>query len=190
MKKENDKISDEIIIKKIIDGDIDYYRLLVNKYQKHVFSMGMRFFRNMDEANDFTQEVFLKSYQNIKSFRKKAPFRFWLMKIAYNHGISRIKSMKDEIDISGLSLNSVERSPHDIQHDKEIRRILLKAIDRLPDNYKICLDLYFFLGLSFSDIGSITGAPVNTIKSNVHRAKIILRDYLKGTIAEDYIEMQ
>ena len=72
---------------------------------------------------------------------------------------------------------------------KEIREVLMEAVRKLPERYRICVDLYFFMGLTYGEISEITGYPVNTIKSNVLRAKIMLRDELKGTIAEDYHEL-
>jgi len=67
--------------------------------------------------------------------------------------------------------------------------MLMRAVGALPERYRICVELYFFMGLTYGEIGRITGYPVNTIKSNVLRAKTMLRDELKGTIAEDYNEL-
>ena len=67
--------------------------------------------------------------------------------------------------------------------------LLRNAMNKLPEQYRICVDLYFYMGMKYAEIEGITGYPVNTIKSNVLRAKQILRDRLRGSIAEDYHEM-
>ncbi len=186
---ENNVLTDELIIKQIVRGSVEKYRFIVKKYQNMIFSIGMRFFRNEDDALDFTQEVFLKAFENISSFRGKSPFRFWLSRIAYNHGINRIKGRKNEWEFLEGTVISEERTPDKKYETREIHEILENAVQDLPDKYKICLDLYFYMGLPYNRIYEITEIPVNTIKSNVFRAKQILRDKLKGTIAEDYHEM-
>jgi RNA polymerase sigma-70 factor (ECF subfamily) len=179
---------DEQIIKGVLKGNVDGFRLVVNRYQEKIFSIGMRFFKNEEDSRDFVQEVFIKAYHQIKSYRGLAPFRFWLTRIAYNHGINMVKTRKEEGNFSEDSL-STHQTPEVCYLREEMRNVLLVAINQLPEEYRICLDLYFFWGLTYSQISEITEFPVNTIKSNVFRAKQVLRDSLRGTIVEDYHEM-
>ena len=180
---------DEQIIKGVIKGDVEGFRLVVNRYQKKIFSIGMRFFNNEEDSHDFVQEVFIRAYQNIKSFKGLAPFRYWLTRIAYNYGINRLKMRKEERNYSEESILTHE-TPERGYLREEIKDILLEAINQLPEEYRICLDFYFFWGLTYGQINEITGFPVNTIKSYVFRAKQVLRDSLRGTIVEEYHEMQ
>ena len=184
----HDNKSDEQIIKQVLLGSIESFRIIVERYQKKIFSIGMRFYKNEDDSYDFTQEVFIKAYESLKSYAERAPFRFWLTRIAYNHGINRLSSKKIEPDIPE-QIPAGETTPEDTHLRGEIREVLREAIEQLPERYRICVDLYFFLELTYNEISEITGYPVNTIKSNVLRAKNILRDELKGTIAEDYHEL-
>lgn len=185
----NEQPPDEQIVKRVIQGNIKNFEHIVDRYQKHIFSIGMRFFKNEEDSYDFTQEVFIKAYQNLRSYKGWAPFRFWLIKIAYNHGINKINAIKDEFKLSEESIPAWVQSPENVHFNGEIKTILLNAIDHLPDRYKLCLDLYFFMNFSYREISDITRFPVNTIKSNVFRAKQLLRNKLKGTIAEDYDEV-
>jgi RNA polymerase sigma-70 factor (ECF subfamily) len=184
----NDIYPDERIIRQVLNGDIQSFEFIVKRYQSYIYSIGMRFFKNTDDSNDFVQDVFLKVYNELGSFKGKAPFRSWLIRIAYNYGINKIKAGKFDSVIFEESA-SVEATPEDRHIKDEAITLLRTAIDNLPEHYRICLDLYFFSGLKYIDIGSITGYPVNTIKSNVLRAKQILRNKLRGSIAEDYDEM-
>jgi RNA polymerase sigma-70 factor (ECF subfamily) len=185
---DNEHKTDEQIVKQVLVGGIESFKTIVERYQKKIFGIGMRFFKNRDDSYDFVQEVFIRAYESLKSYAGRAPFRFWLTKIAYNHGINRVGAKRAEPEVPE-EVPSEGTTPETGHLRGEIREILMEAINQLPDRYRICVDLYFFMGLTYSEISEITGYPVNTIKSNVLRAKTMLRDELKGTIAEDYHEL-
>jgi len=185
-----EKNSDEHIIQSVLNGDKNSFKLIVDKYQKQIFNIGLRFFKNVEDSYDFTQEVFIKAFQKLGTFRGLSPFRFWLTRIAYNHGINRIKTIREEREVTDNLLSSGEISPENNHFEGEVKQLLAGAIEKLPERYKICLDFYFYMGFNYSQISEITGYPVNTIKSNVFRAKSMLRDGLKGTIAEEYHELR
>ncbi|MCU0822439.1 MAG: sigma-70 family RNA polymerase sigma factor [Spirochaetes bacterium] len=180
--------SDENIIRKVVNGDINIFEHIVKKYQGLVFNIGMRFFKNTDDSNDFVQDVFLKAFKNLTSYKERSPFRFWLGKVAYNQAVNSIKAKKIDPEIKE-QIESDDLSPEESHIKKEVKEILLKAIEKLPEPYRVCVDLYFFHGLSYNEINEITGFPVNTIKSNVFRAKQSLRNALRGSIAEEYYEV-
>jgi len=184
------QFSDEYVVRQVQKGDFEFYSLIVERYQDRIFSIGMRFFYDRDDSADFAQEVFLKAFRNIDKFREIALFKYWLVKLAYNHGINLKKSKVDKgIEYNCEEIQSAYELPEKEHIYGEIKQILADEINRLPERYRICIDLYFFLGLKYNEISEITGYPVNTIKSDVLRAKNILRQKLKGTIAEEYHEM-
>lgn len=184
------ELSDELIVRNVQQGQTEYFSIIVERYRNKIFSMGMRFFYNYDDSADFAQEVFLKTYDRIHSYREIAPFRFWLAKLAYNHAINMKKNIpNDRISVEDVAEPYHENSPEDEHIYEEMKIVLADEINRLPERYRICLDLYFFMGLKYSEISDITGYPVNTIKSDVFRAKNILRQRLIGTIAGDIDEM-
>ncbi len=188
MEIKNEFGTDEQIVKEVLLGRTDSFKIVIERYQKKIFCIGMRFCNNEDDSYDFTQEVFIKAFESLGSYAGRAPFRFWLSKIAYNHAINRASARKIEAAIPD-QIRSEEKTPEADHLRAEICDLLHEALAQLPHQYRICVDLYFFLGLTYSEIHEITGYPVNTIKSNVLRAKKILRDELKGTIAEDYHEL-
>lgn len=181
--------SDEQIVKQVLNGESEVFKELVIRYQRLIFNIGLRFFKNETDSYDFVQEVFIKAFQKLDTFRGLAPFRFWLSKIAYNTGISGVKTVKNDDSIENVPMFSSEKDPVEKHIEDEMRQILINAVNTLPERYRICVDFYFFYGLSYKEICQITGYPINTIKSNVFRAKKELRETLKGTIAEDYYEM-
>lgn len=180
----NDQTSDELIIRRVQNGLTELFSHIVERYENNIFSMGMRFFYNYEDSLDFTQEVFLKAFDRIHQYREIAPFKFWLVRLAYNLGINIKKKIRVDQEFDESYILYDGSSPDISLIDKEIRDIILHEISGLPERYRICLDFYFFFGLKYSEISDITGYPVNTIKSDVLRAKKILRQRLKGTIAE------
>jgi RNA polymerase sigma-70 factor (ECF subfamily) len=183
-------LSDDEAVSAVLSGDTASYREIVERHQNMVFGIGKRFFRNDDDASDFSQDVFIRAFEKLGMYREKGRFRFWLAKIAYNSAVNRIKSVRrDEPLVSPDLAVSKEKSVSRTCEEAEMSEILTRAVSELPEEYRICVDLYFFSGMSYPQISEITGTPVGTIKSNVYRAKSILRDALRGTIAEDYHEM-
>lgn len=180
--------SDEWIVRSVLKGNQDDFREVVDRYQKQIFIIGRRFFNNNDDASDFAQEVFIQAYKNLKSFKGLSPFRFWLFKIAYNLGINRRKSARIEGELP-VSLPSGKVTPEKDHVSDELRYLVQGAVDKLPEKYRICIDFYFYMGMSHKEISRVTGFPVNTVKSHVLRAKRILRSTLQGTIAEEYHEL-
>lgn len=188
MEKNNEFRTDEQIVKQVLLGRTDSLKIIIERYQKKIFCIGLRFYNNEEDSYDFTQEVFIKAFESLGSYAGRAPFRFWLTKIAYNHAINRINAKRIESEIPE-QIQSRDTTPEAEHMRGEICGILHNAVKQLPSQYRICVDLYFFLGLTYNEISEITGYPVNTIKSNVLRAKKMLRDELRGTIAEDYHEL-
>ena len=185
----NEFTPDEKIIRRVLKGNLDCFRIIIERYENHIFSIGMRFFKNVDDSYDFTQDVFIKSFESISSYRGRAPFKYWLVKVAYNTGINKIRKSRDSYELVEEYIESSDATPEVSLLKTEVHDALNDAVSQLDEKYKICVDLYFFLGIPYSEISEITGYPVNTIKSNVFRAKSILRDKLKGTVAEEYNEV-
>jgi RNA polymerase sigma-70 factor (ECF subfamily) len=182
-----DDIDDQRIIEAILLGNRDLFRLLVKRHEQAVYGMGLSFFRNSEDASDFTQEVFLKVYRGLDHFEGRSRFSTWLYKIAYNTAVNEVTRRREyrslvEEDYAGEG-DSPER--------KAIRTAAIQAVTGavkdLPERYRICVDLFFFYDRSYQEIEAITGFPVNTIKSHVFRAKKLLREKL-GDIAEGGIE--
>lgn len=181
--------TDEKIVREILKGEPGLFRVLVSRHQGRIFAVGMRFCRNREDARDFVQDVFLRAFNSLESFRGESRFASWLAKIAYNHGINTVRGRREYESLVEEYAGGGWPGPETALVRKEIRTALAKAVGGLPERYRLCLDLYFFFGLTHQEIRELTGFPVNTIKSHVFRAKQLLRDALRGTIAEEYDEL-
>ncbi|TVR31710.1 MAG: sigma-70 family RNA polymerase sigma factor [Spirochaetaceae bacterium] len=180
---------DHAIVSRVLEGETNAYRLLVDRYQRQVFRLGARFHRSAEDAQDYVQEVFLKAFERLRQYRRSGRFYSWLMRIAFNHGMDRIAKKQ-------LPLLAQEIDPPDQRRNPETQalrqlacRELQHAIAELPPPAAACIELFFFFGLTHKEVSRTTGIPVNTVKSHVLRAKQRLRVRLAGTIAEDYHEL-
>jgi RNA polymerase sigma-70 factor (ECF subfamily) len=173
-----DDADDQLIIGQIVLGDKELFGLLVKRHEQAVYGMGLSFFRNRDDASDFTQEVFLKVYRSLPRFEGRSRFSTWLYRIAYNtavNGVTRRREYRSLAEEEG----AVEEEPERKLLRSAAREAVLTAVSELPDRYRICVDLFFFYDRSYQEIEAITGFPVNTIKSHVFRAKKLLREKLE-----------
>jgi len=175
-----DDDEDRIIAAQVVSGQKELFRLLVKRYEQAIYGMGISFFRNAEDASDFVQEVFLKTFRNLSRFEGRSRFSTWLYKIAYNTAINSINRKKDyhslvEDEIAGNSDTPERKLLKSLARDA-----VLEAITELPERFRVCVDLFFFYDRSYHEIEAITGYPVNTIKSHVFRAKKILREKLAG----------
>jgi RNA polymerase sigma-70 factor (ECF subfamily) len=176
----NEDDEDRHIAAQIVSGQKELFRLLVKRHERAVYGMGISFFRNTEDASDFTQEVFLKTFRNLSRFEGRSRFSTWLYKIAYNTAINSVSRKKEYQSLAEDEIESVSDTPERNLLKTIARNAVLDAIKTLPERFKVCVDLFFFYDRSYQEIEVITGYPVNTIKSHVFRAKKILREKLKG----------
>jgi RNA polymerase sigma-70 factor (ECF subfamily) len=176
---------DRIIAAQIVQGQKELFRLLVKRHERAVYGMGISFFRNTEDASDFTQEVFLKTYRNLSRFEGRARFSTWLYKIAYNTAINSVTRKKEYYSLTEDEIVCGSDTPERNLLRKIARDAVMEAIKTLPERFKVCVDLFFFYDRTYHEIELITGYPVNTIKSHVFRAKKILREKLKSYASFD-----
>lgn len=175
-----ESIRDRFLIKEIMSGNSVAFATLMALYQKRVEAVGMRFFHNNADTEDFVQEVFLKVFKNLSTFNGQSKFSTWLTKIAFTTAIDSAKTRKDVENLSNEDeICSNIDDPEEENLKAATRQAVQEAIRELPEQYGQCLELYFFLGMNYEDISETTGVPVNTIKSHIFRAKRTLFEKLK-----------
>lgn len=173
-------LQDYEICKAVLNGDTQAFAVLAAQYQKRVYMLGLSFFENTEDCEDFVQDVMLKAYSALGTFRAEAPFVTWLMRIAYNTALNSVQKRQRYTSLAeGTEIQYKGDNPEDKHLNECVILSVREAVNNLPDNYRICIDLYFFYDLSYADIAAITELPLNTIKSHIFRAKKILREYLK-----------
>jgi RNA polymerase sigma factor (sigma-70 family) len=174
------------------ENDEQAYAELMKRYKKPVYHMILKMVRNVDDAEDLTIEAFAKAFRHLTRFKKDYTFSTWLFRIATNNAIDFIRkkrletmsldtSFKDDsgdavtIDVEDGTLNPMEET---IKSQKiELMRIF---VDKLPPKYQRLVKLRYFDELSYEEIAKELEAPLGTVKAQLHRARELMYDLVKG----------
>ena len=176
-------LQDFILIKKACSGNTEAFKTLVTLYGTKVRSLGKSFFRNVHDTEDFVQDVFIKAYTNLHSFRFEARFSTWLMRIAYNTAVNAVNRREEYAPLfENTEISDTDYGPEERCLRESVTQAVRSAVKELPYRFSICLDLYFFYGFPYNEISVITGWPVNTVKSYIFRAKKLLKPKLEAVI--------
>lgn len=176
------------------DGDQEAFGELVRKYQGKIYSLAYGMVGNHADADDLAQEIFLKTYRNIKKFRFKSSFYTWLYRIATNTIISRRKKLRGD---SHLELKpqvlDIEGSPYlatrlggekgdRAMSSKEMKKDIYRAIDTLSDKHKEVVVMHDIEGIPHSEIAQILSISQGTVRSRLHYARERLQKELSEWI--------
>lgn len=182
-------VSDEILVAKSKNGDKAAFEILVKRYSKYVYTTAFFMIRDSHEAEDISQEVFVKVYLSIGGFRGLSSFKTWLRKLTVNTCIDKIR-LKSKTSDKKVSLDSLIEDGKEILlyefnqnvekffQDKETVNNVLKIVVNLDESYRIPLILRDLQDYSYIEIAEILKKPVGTIKTNIHRARKIIKDLL------------
>ncbi|MEW6183711.1 MAG: sigma-70 family RNA polymerase sigma factor [Bacillota bacterium] len=180
-------VSDEILVKRTLNGDLGAYGELVQRYQDKIFGYAVRMLAPED-ARDAAQEVFIRVFQALPRFDFRAGFDTWLYRVATNLCIdlsrrhARERSRKLPLEACGVteSLKNVRAGPEEALLQKERLENLRRAVYALPEGYKAALVLHHYQGLSYRDVAEVTGLSEKTVATRIHRAKLMLKNELLG----------
>lgn len=179
-KESPEAVQDRLLCKAVLAGNTEAFSLIASKYQKRVYSLGMSFFKNHDDSEDFVQDIMLKTFSALPKFRGESSFSTWLMRIAYNSAINSVKRKREFVSaFDDFEIKTNDLTPEERQIQNCVKNSIRWAVSSLPEKYRICIDLYFFYDMPYADIESVTGIPVNTIKSHIFRSKKILKTELE-----------
>jgi len=177
------------LLRRLRDRDERAFRELMETHRDRVFNITYRMLGNRHEAEDVAQEVFITVFKTIDSFREESKFSTWLYRVTVNHCKNRIKYLarrhdrdRDELDETSQQQNgAVTGAPVRAKHpDKalesaQMEKLLQEAIASLDDDQRAVVILRDVEDLSIEEICEITGLPDGTVKSRLHRARLVLR---------------
>ncbi len=173
------RLEDEELCRAVLSGSVEAFSRLAGKYRKRILRLGLGFFHNQDDAEDFLQDVLVKVYTSLSGFRGEARFSTWLMRVAYNTAVNSVKRKKTYASLAeDYDVPDTSDTPEEAVLRRATGEAIRSALEELPERYRACVDLYFFYDMPYAEIGVITGQPVNTIKSHVFRAKKMLKERL------------
>jgi RNA polymerase sigma-70 factor (ECF subfamily) len=179
------KIPDEKLVEAYLKGDKRALEILIKRYLKAIYNFAYRYV-GKEEAEDVTQEVFLKMWRNLKKFKKEKNFKSWLWTIARNacFDFLRKKRRSQVWYLEDLSSLPDSRSlPYEALEKEGLKEKLEEAIKSLPFKMRQILNLYYKEGLNFREIAETLNESLNTIKSRHRRA---LKEIKKLLSEEDF----
>jgi len=180
------KYSDEKLILRFQEGDINAYNELVKRYKDRLLNFVLRYFNNVEQAEDVVQDTLIKLYTHASYYKNVAKFSTWIFTIAKNNALTELRKNKrkktDSLwtdDGQVIDINSKEESlDSKVQNEIAIDQ-LNKFLDEIPENFRMAVVLRDFQELSYEEINKILEIPIGTIKSRINRGRIQLAEKMK-----------
>jgi RNA polymerase sigma factor (sigma-70 family) len=179
-------MSDEELLALYLNPDTrrNAFNQVVRKYQQKVYWMVRKIVIDHDDANDITQEVFIKAWTALENFRGDSKLYTWLFRIAHNEAVNFLKKKRRRFfvpinDVEGELAEKLESDP--LIGGDEIQLKLQKALLKLPEKQRLVFNMKYFEELSYEDMSEITGTSVGALKASYHWATKKIEDFLNTT---------
>tara|TARA_B100000575_G_scaffold13308_1_gene9568 strand:+ start:561 stop:1124 length:564 start_codon:yes stop_codon:yes gene_type:complete len=180
---------DRELVQQVINGNIDSYSSLVQKYQFRLINLCFKYTKNYHDAEEVAQETFIRAYKSIHNFRFESKFYSWLHRIAINCSLNYINSKEKQkeketiTDYSGLNDTRVSNdNPQDYYQLEGLSKKVTIEYGNLPTELKTVIELYDIQNLSYDEISHKLKIPTGTVRSRLHRAREILINVIKSEV--------
>src|SRR5499426_252142 len=178
----NAGISDEEVVRRVIAGETALFEILMRRYNQRLFRVTRAIVTNDSEAEDIIQDAYVRAYSHLNQFEGRARFSTWLTKIAIYEAYARMRRIDyqkiDSISVledQGIDMKSKERNPEQQIYDGELKMVLEKAFDALPNDYRSVFMLREIEGLSTAETAECLEISEENVKTRLHRARVLLQ---------------
>jgi RNA polymerase sigma-70 factor (ECF subfamily) len=184
-------VSDELaLVRAAKGGDMGAFEQLVKRYDRNIFRIAQHITQNREDAEDVVQDAFLKSFQNLEQFQEQSKFYTWLVRIAVNESLMKLRKrrtaktvsldedVQTEDDAVPREVADWAPNPEQLYKQEELREILSKTIQGLPSGFRTVFVLRDVEGLSTEETAEALDLSVPAVKSRLLRARLQLRDRL------------
>ena len=188
--------TDEALVRSVLSGDRERFEVLVARYQTRLVNYLYRMVRNLEEAHDLTQEVFIRVYQALDRYDSQYGFSTWLFRVAQNAAIDVIRKRRiqlvpltrraDEGSDTMVDLELPDGQPSALEalQGRELDASIRSAIDTLPWEYRELILLRHYGELAYEEIAEVKAMPLGTVKNKLFRARQMLKQQLLDPQAE------
>ncbi len=178
------------LVRRAQNGDVSAFEMLIEEYQKRIFSIAYRMIQHQEDAADLTQDVILKIYKNLDKFKGDSKFSTWVYRIATNTCLDEIKKSQRrttysldkevETDEGSMTAEIADKgpTPEEEAERKDVKKAVYAAIEQLGTEHKKVNILRDLQGLSYEEIAKILQCSVGTVKSRISRARESLKKIL------------
>ncbi len=184
---------DTYYINQVLRGNVNAFSFLVNKHKRMAYTLALKLVQIPEDAEEIAQDAFVKAYQSLKDFKGESKFTTWLYKIIYHTSISRLRKKQKDI----ISIDDDQNGNFDVRETdhfltqltiEEQNTLVRTAIDRLLDEERALITLYYMNECSIKEITSITGDGESNVKIKLFRARKKLWEMLKYRFKDQTIE--
>jgi len=182
-----ESLSEAELARRCRRGDADGWRELVVRFTPLVYRLGVRMLRDEAEAEDMSQEVFMRMHRSFEAYDPTRPLGPWVARTAYHACLRRLEgTARRERAGDPEALDAVPdagaKDPEKAALSGEASALLLRALEELPAQDRALLDLRYQEGLSDAEVSEATGIPVGTVKTRIFRARVRLRGWLEPAL--------
>jgi RNA polymerase sigma-70 factor (ECF subfamily) len=175
-------LSDEEVVQRVINGECALFEILMRRYNQRLFRVTRSIVNNDLEAEDIIQDAYVRAYEHLPQFEGRARFSTWLTKIAIYEAYARIRRVDYQkvdsisaLEGQGMSFAADDRNPEQQIYDGELKMVLEKAFDKLPDDYRSVFMLREVEKLSTAETAECLDISEENVKTRLHRARAVLR---------------
>ena len=169
-----------ILLERAAAGDVSAFERIVARYERRVLSLAWRLLGRPEDAEDASQEVFLRAFRYLHRFDRRRPFEPWLMKMTVNvcHDVGKKRQWQVSSVIDPDALCRTD-NPHDDLHSEEQKKMLYKALQQLPQKERAAVVLRDIEGFSTAEVAGILGSSEATVRSQISTARLKIRKAVK-----------
>ena len=185
---------DEYYINQTLSGNVNAFAILVERYKNMVYTLSIKIVKNKEEAEEISQDAFVKAFKNLKNFKGDSKFSTWVYKIAYYASLDSIKRNKrfsnteniDDLKIGNLS--DIQGALEYLQ-EKERKKVIGDALLKLNEDERTILTLFYFEELSIKEIVEVVNLSEDNIKVKLYRSRKKLAIILKHVIEPRTVDL-
>ncbi|HEY4651878.1 MAG TPA: RNA polymerase sigma factor [Pontibacter sp.] len=193
------ELPDAAVVARVLTGEVALYELLMRRHNQKLYRVIRSYLKQEQEVEDAMQDTYLKAFEKLYQFRSDALFSTWLIRIGINTALARLREQKRLSPVSALTdqpedfsyllpqTNSM--SPERITIQQEVKQLLEKAIDQIPEKYRIVYTLREIEEMPIQEICQCMDLTESNVKVRLHRAKAMLKESLfKLSVSPDVYE--
>ena len=173
-----ESLTDEEIVARVRDGDRALFELIMRRHNERIYRTIRSILRNESEVEDAMQQAYVDAYEHLGDFAGRARFSTWLTRIAVHEALARRRRQQPETISEGEAMEDLpgpERNPEQRTQDGETQRLLVAAIDELPEHFRTVFVLRAVQGLSVEETAEALALEEATVKTRLHRARALLQ---------------
>lgn len=175
------------IIAEVVSGNTREFAKLIDEYKQMVYSLCMKMVQNIEEAEEITQDTFVKAYKGLSKFKQKSKFSTWLYQITYFTAVNHLRKKKHEVDDKYLEIDqhAEEEVPNSLEQEDK-RRLILEGMKHLNPKERAVINLFYLEEMDTNEVADITKMNVSNVKVSLHRARkklyVIMNKMLKNEL--------